>query len=155
LMRSFRWLGHCLTMSFVGFATACTLVAAEDKPDVSKLPPAASKKIDYVADVMPVLKKTGYSCHGAEQQEAGLGLESKKRALEGGDTGVVIVSGKSAESRLIHVVAGIDHEIERMPPKDSGTALTAEQIGILRAWIDQGVSWPGDAEVARQESKHW
>jgi hypothetical protein len=32
-------------------------------------------------------------------------------------------------------------EDERMPPPDKGDKLTAEQIGKLRAWIDQGANW--------------
>ena len=30
--------------------------------------------------------------------------------------------------------------VTRMPP--AGAPLTAEQVGILRAWIDQGAKWP-------------
>ena len=33
-----------------------------------------------------------------------------------------------------------------MPSK--GERLTAEQIGLLKAWIDQGAVWP-------DEQKHW
>jgi hypothetical protein len=31
-----------------------------------------------------------------------------------------------------------------MPPEDEGDPLTAEQIGLLRAWIDQGLVWPDE-----------
>ena len=45
-----------------------------------------------------------------------------------------------------------------MPPKDSGDALTTEQIGLLRAWIDQGTNWPdnaaGGVDLAKA-AKHW
>src|SRR5439155_26398922 len=45
-----------------------------------------------------------------------------------------------ARSLLRHYVAGLDTEM-KMPPPGKGQPLTSEQIGLLRAWIDQGVPW--------------
>ena len=73
--------------------------------DAKSLPPSVERRIDFVADVQPILRKTCYSCHGAEQQEAGLRLDVKSRALEGGDGGKSIVPGDSTRSRLIALVA--------------------------------------------------
>src|SRR6185369_258995 len=49
-----------------------------------------------------------------------------------------VVLGKSAESHLIELVAGLDPD-SIMPKK--GSKLTSVQIGLLRAWIDQGAPW--------------
>jgi len=49
------------------------------------------------------------------------------------------VPGKSAESLLVQFVGGLREE-GVMPKK--GDRLTAQQIGLLRAWIDQGAVWP-------------
>ena len=89
-------------------------------------------------------------CHGPEKQKADLRLDLKAFAMRGGESGKVIEPGKSAESRLIHLVAGLEEDTV-MPPK--GDRLTAAQIGILRAWIDQGANWPADLKPARSE--HW
>ena len=35
-----------------------------------------------------------------------------------------------------------------MPPSGKGEPLTAEQVGILRAWIDQGAKWPAEIVLA-------
>lgn len=42
-----------------------------------------------------------------------------------------------------------------MPPK--GKRLTPEQIGLLRAWIDQGAPWPDEAgaRVEDPARTHW
>src|SRR5262249_5135274 len=68
---------------------------------------------------------------------------SRETLLKGGGAGAAIVPGKSAESYLIELVMGFDPD-SVMPQK--GTKLTHEQIGLLRAWIDQGAKW--DASVA-------
>jgi len=145
---------HFLPPVFVFFAAWCISMArAEEKP--AALPPAAARTIDFAVDIHPLLQKNCYSCHGAEHQEGGLRLDVKKRALEGGDSGAEIVPGKSADSRLVRMIAGIDEEFGRMPPDEKGKSLTAAEIGLVRAWIDQGARWPDDSQVAAAATGHW
>jgi len=139
-----------VALAFV-LLTLCSLDADEAK----SLPAEADRKVDFVADVQPILRKTCYSCHGPQEQEAGLRLDSKTRALAGGDNGKSIVPGDSSKSRLITLVAGLDEDAGIMPPEGEGTPLTAEQIALLRAWIDQGAIWPDAAGVASSGSEHW
>jgi ankyrin repeat protein len=103
----------------------------------SQLPPAATSKVDYDTDVKPLLAQNCYSCHGDAVQQAGLRLDLRQNALRGGDYGPVIVPGKSAESKLIKRLVDGDGGMQ-MPP--SGP-LAADEIAILRAWIDQGAEF--------------
>ena len=57
-----------------------------------------------------------------------------------------MVPGKSEESRVIELVAGLDPD-SVMPQK--GKRLTPEQIGLLRAWIDQGAPWDASISFAK------
>lgn len=121
--------------------------------DVGALPPAVDLDVDFVRDVEPILRQACHSCHGAKRQRAGLRLDVAAEALRGGDSGMAIVPGKSGESALIHRVAGLDPKTI-MPPK--GTPLTAEQVGVLRAWIDAGAVWSKrDGDDTRLVSDHW
>jgi mono/diheme cytochrome c family protein len=121
--------------------------------DVSKLPQPANRQVDFVRDVQPIFASRCYQCHGATKQEAEFRLDDKTIALKGGDLGPAIVPGKSAESLLIHFVGGlVDGKV--MPKK--GERLSSEQIGILRAWIDQGANWPDSVAVAKDTRlEHW
>jgi len=103
------------------------------------LPPPADRRIDFDRDVRPIFIKACLSCHGPDKQRGGLRLDTRA-ALKGGDSGPVLAAGKSADSLLVHLVAGVEAD-RVMPPK--GERLTAEQVGVLRAWIDQGATWPG------------
>ncbi|HWB97660.1 MAG TPA: DUF1549 domain-containing protein, partial [Bryobacteraceae bacterium] len=112
------------------------------------LPPAASRPIDFSRDVAPVLAVC-QGCHGPQQQMSGLRLDSRRAALAGGKSGPALQPGDSTRSRLIRLVAGVEKVV--MPP--GGSRLTAAQVGILRAWIDQGAQWPEASTVAA--ARHW
>ena len=118
-----------------------------------ELPPAAGHQVDFEKEIRPLLSDRCFKCHGAKKQKSGLRLDVGASALKGGDSGAVIRPGKSAESRLVLLVSGADKKVV-MPPR--GKRLTSAQIGLLRAWIDQGAAWPEDpAGSARIESGHW
>src|SRR5262249_52596699 len=118
------------------------------------LPPAAARTIDYVKDVRPILVTRCYKCHGPKKQKADLRLDDKAAALRGGSDGVeAIRPGHSAESELIRRAGNFAPE-ERMPRE--GERLTTEQVGILRAWIDQGAKWPDDSSGRSGKARgHW
>jgi len=122
------------------------------KQATGELPPAATKAIDFSRDIKPIFAARCYECHGPKEATGGLQLHRHADALEGGDNGPVFIAGKSAESRLVRYVAQLEAGYE-MPPE--GDPLSAEQIGLLRAWIDQGAKWPAEADVAVSGSDHW
>src|SRR6185369_16086158 len=122
--------------------------------DGLKLPPPAARAVDFVKDIQPILANHCYSCHGPEKQKNDLRLDVKSIALQGGVSGPVIMPGRSAESKLIQFVSGYPQEL-LMPQK--GERLSPEQIGLLRAWIDQGAKWPEGLDPKNYVNKrdHW
>jgi hypothetical protein len=113
---------------------------AESKIDESQLPPASTNRIDFARDIQPIFDTSCLRCHGPAKPKSGFRLDSRATALKGGDDGVDIVPGNSAKSPLIHFTAGLVEDMQ-MPPEGKGEPLTAAQIGLLRAWIDQGAPW--------------
>jgi mono/diheme cytochrome c family protein len=98
------------------------------------LPPAASRPVDFLVDVKPIFENNCLKCHGPMKQKAGYRLDDKAVALKS----EVVKPGDSANSKLIHHLVGMNGQ-KIMPPQPP--PLTDEQIGILRAWIDQGARW--------------
>ncbi len=124
-----------------------------DAKDIAKLPPPAHRPVDFVKEIQPIFAEHCYSCHGPKRQEAGFRLDHKPTLLTGGELGKAVAPGESDESLLIHFVAGLRPE-GRMPKK--GDPLSAEQIGLLRAWIDQGANFPDSASVTIVSNRdHW
>jgi mono/diheme cytochrome c family protein len=147
----FRLFHPLLTL---GVLAGVSAIPARAAIDVTKLAPASTQPVDFARDIEPLLAERCHSCHGERKTESALRLDRKTDALRGGDHGPILAPGKSAESLLVAVLSGAHDELARMPKK--GDPLTAEQIGKVRAWIDQGAVWPevaaGNADRAKE---HW
>ena len=113
--------------------------ASAEEPEVAELPPPAKGRVDFETQIKPILQDNCLNCHARGKFKAGLSLETREAVLRGGEGGPAVFVGKSEESPLIELVAGIEPEL-RMPLK--GDPLSAQEVGLLRAWIDQGMSWP-------------
>jgi hypothetical protein len=113
----------------------------------------APASVDYVRDVKPLLARRCYSCHGALKQRSGLRLDTAALMRQGGDGGPAVVAGRSDESPLIEAVAGQDGW--RMPPEGEGEALSAEQVALLKAWVDAGAKAPADEQGQADPRRHW
>ena len=134
------------------------------KLDVSKLPPAADKTgVTYANDIRPLFEASCFRCHGDDRPKGGLRLNSLEAVLKGGEDGKVVVPGDSKKSLLVVAAARIDDETAMPPKRGPGgpggpgggrgpggpggpgggfgpppKPLTAEQVGLIRAWVDQG-----------------
>jgi hypothetical protein len=115
------------------------------------LPPASTNHIDFTRDIKPIFGSC-LRCHGPEKPKSGFRLTSREAALKGGDNGVDVIPGDSAKSPLIHYVARLP-EVEDMwmPPSGKGDPLTAAEVSLLRAWIDQGIPWETTAPPPKVE----
>jgi hypothetical protein len=151
-----RFAGHVVRRFLLAFgALGLVVLASADCVAGEKLPPAAAGPVDFIHDVKPIFVERCYECHSAKKQEAGLRLDRRTDALAGGDSGLVLQPGKSADSLLIQYVSGLDQDTV-MPPE--GDRLTAQQVGVLRAWIDRGMPWPEEADspsTAASSQAHW
>ena len=120
------------------------------------LPPPHQGLVDFVRDIQPILRQHCYDCHSADHEDGGVNLGIRQRAFQGGYEGPIFETGNGANSRLIHLVAAVDSK-SVMPPETGG--LNKSEIGLLRAWIDQGAVWPDGADIAdpREEKAkdHW
>lgn len=139
-------------LSAVALGVRVTPAAAA--PDTSSLPPAANRAVDFTREVRPILERSCVSCHGPEKQKGGFRVDSLPALIRGGETHApAIVPGNSANSAIIHLVAGLIPD-SRMPAK--GDPLSSAEIGTLRAWIDQGAKAPDAAQVEEDPIRsHW
>lgn len=111
-----------------------------------KLPPPASRPVEFQRHIQPIFEASCVKCHGRGKAKGGFKLDTRETFLKGGDSGAPAETGKSAESLVIELVSGLNPD-SVMPMK--GSKLTAEQVGLLRAWIDQGMAWSANVSFGR------
>lgn len=125
-----------LTLS-IGLATFAAFVSTA-APDLSKLPPASSKTgVTFAKDIKPLFEKSCFKCHGAEKQKGKLRVDSLEAVLKGSENGEILAKGDSKKGSLIVAISRLDED-SAMPPDGKGEPLTKEEVGLVRAWIDQG-----------------
>jgi mono/diheme cytochrome c family protein len=135
---------------------ALMLLGGSAPARAAELPPPATRPVEFATDIQPLFADRCYSCHGSGKQESGFRLDQKAAALKGGELfeGRAIVPGRSADSILVQAIAHTHADL-KMPRK--GDRLSADQVGLVRAWIDQGAAWPENAVASNQRdpAKHW
>ena len=139
---AFRWFLGLLSLGeWVAVSAAAPTLEA-----IQKLPPAVGRSVDFRKDVEPILGASCVKCHGRGKANGDWKLDTRETFLLPGESGPAVVVGNSAQSYFIHLVAGTDPD-SAMPKK--GSKLTPEQVGILRAWVDQGLKWDPQVSFAQ------
>ena len=119
----------------------------------AEVPPAAMDLVDFVKDVQPIFQTACLKCHGLLRQEGEYRLDIRDVALKGGASYAPnIVPFDSDASPLLQFVLG---KVDGMQMPAKGNRLSADQIGVLRAWIDQGAKWPDSASEKLEEPLAW
>jgi mono/diheme cytochrome c family protein len=131
------------SLATIAAAFALTLAARADDANTStnSLPPASTKTgVTYATDIKPIFDTACLKCHDSQKPKQGgkLSLDTLAGVLKGDRDGTVITPGDSAHSDLVMSVAHIGDPTDYMPKGKNAKKLTDDQIGLIRAWIDQG-----------------
>ncbi len=101
--------------------------------------PTATGRVDFNAEVRPLLNERCMRCHGGVRQQSGLSFLFPDEAFKPADSGLPpIVPEQPTRSELIRRITHHDAN-ERMPPE--GKPLSQNEISTLKRWIAQGAPW--------------
>jgi WD40 repeat protein len=103
---------------------------------------------DYLKEIEPIFREKCAACHNHTVRQGGLSLESYEALMNGGRHGPVVMRGNSGGSRLVRMIEGSIQP--RMP---IGDTLTADEIKVIKAWVDAGARGPaGTTRPAENEA---
>lgn len=109
------------------------------------------EKIDFNAEIRPILNNKCITCHGGVKKNGGFSLLFREEALAKGESGeYAIVPGKPGESEMIKRLTHHDPEF-RMPL--DAPPLSDEEIKKLTTWIKQGAEWQDHWAYIKPEEK--
>ncbi len=103
---------------------------------------SSGAEVDFQRDIRPILSNHCFKCHGPDEgtREADLRLDTAEAATADRGGYQAIVPGDAEASAIIERMVTDDADL-RMPPADSGLAVTAAQIALVRRWIDDGAEY--------------
>jgi len=108
--------------------TAPVKVVAADKPK--------TEAITFKDHVKPILRQYCLKCHGNDEQNADLNLQTYATLLKGGSGGAVVKPGRPEASVLFQAITATD-DAARMPPESP--PIPRKHIQVIRRWIATGL----------------
>ncbi|WPP49568.1 DUF1553 domain-containing protein [Catalinimonas niigatensis] len=125
------------------------------------------KGLSFNYDIKPILSDRCFACHGpdANKREADLRLDTPEgafAALTENPGHFAIVAGEAEESEVYLRISSTDPET-RMPPPESNLKITAEEVELIRQWIEEGAEYephwsfikPEKSEVPEVQNTGW
>lgn len=107
---------------------------------------------DYVREVKPLLEQRCAACHSRLKQKGELRLDAGVLVHKGGRHGPVVTRDAAGMSELLRRITSSDTE-QRMPLE--GRPLSADEIALLRRWIEAGAPYPKTETVPVAPGDHW
>jgi uncharacterized membrane protein len=129
-MKTMTKLSTIALAAVFGLAFAATAQDAAPAAGDAKLPPASTKTgVTFDTDIKPIFTASCGKCHGDTKPRGGIVLTTD---------GTILTVGDSTKGSLVNAVAHIGDPGSFMPKGKGAAKLTDDQIGLIRAWIDQG-----------------
>ncbi|MDC0937017.1 DUF1553 domain-containing protein, partial [Pirellulales bacterium] len=143
-----------LTLTFL--VTNGARSAAGDDLDFSDL--------DFSRDIRPILAEHCLLCHGpdGEKRQGDLRLDVPDGVFQDRGGYRVIDRNQHSKSELLRRIRSNDDDL-RMPPPDAPSQPTADEVGLLEQWIEEGAEWnahwslapPHRAELPQVAAADW
>ena len=93
-----------------------------------------ARAVDFVHEVVPILRAHCVKCHGGEEAKGGFSLNTRKLFLEGD----AAEPGNAKASHFLELIASADLDMQ-MPPKDL-PRVPADQRRVLARWVNEGTA---------------
>src|SRR5437868_2533075 len=126
----------CVLCGIIGLLLAALYWIAPQSAQAQEAAPFKGP-ISFINDVAPILKENCFACHDAKKRKGKFDMTTIENLRKGGAKEIdPVVPSKPEDSHIIDLLTAKDKS--RMPPPESGDALPAEKIAVIRQWIAEG-----------------
>lgn len=92
---------------------------------------SADQAAEFERNILPIFEEKCIRCHGGRKKGGKLDMRTMESMQTGGDTGPAFKPGNAKKSLLIELI-----HYKEMPPKKESPSVTAEEMELLKKWID-------------------
>jgi len=124
-----------LLMAFAKTTLLCTVLVSCAYSQSSQTADSKSPNT-YTDAIQPIFDAKCTSCHGGNDPDEGLSLQSWATLMRGGDDGESVIAFDAKRSLLVEMatkLVGGPH-----PRESGGDTLSGDEVAALRKWIDDG-----------------
>jgi hypothetical protein len=118
-------------------------LASKPKGDMTLVIPDASMKVDFEKHVLPILERSCFECHSGQlkKPKGGIRLDDLESIREKSRSDNLLLPHKPDKSTLVKSISSNKDDDDLMPPPNEGKPLSAEEIALIRRWIDEGANF--------------
>lgn len=124
--------------------------ASGNSSEVKKITTLDSADI-FEDAIMPIIRSKCVSCHNAEKNKGNLLLHSFEDMLKGGEDGPAIVPGNLEKSGIYYRIT-LPADDKKFMPTDGKKPLTAQQVAIIKWWIEKQAPKAGKIPALNPDS---
>ena len=130
------------TTGFPAVASAWfILITVATHPFFSSTQQAGAENIDFAEQIAPIFSKHCVRCHHEKNRQGDISLVTLTDLRDSGH----VIAGNASESSLLQLVQSRDGAKPEMPRQ--GSAISANEITLLKQWIKEGASWPDNLAI--------
>ena len=107
---------------------------------------SATGNISFIRQVAPIMVGKCEACHGKKTAESNYRVDTFELLMQPGDYETAPVTAGDLDDSELYNLITIDDADMRMP--GNGEQLTAEEIQIIKLWIEQGAKFDGKDAAA-------
>lgn len=105
---------------------------------IAIMPKATAAEIDFVHQVVPILRQHCGECHSGEESKGGFSINTRALFLDD-DTAI---PGQADETYFIELI--LEPDPDYMMPPETKARVPAQHLAILKQWVNEGMKWePG------------
>jgi len=108
---------------------------------------AQAAPVNFADHIAPLMKARCAGCHSGAKAQGKLDVNSAEAILRGGNSGAAVKPRHTADSLLLTKIT-----TGQMPPAPGPAKLSADEVDLVRRWIDAGA--PADAMAASKPPAH-
>ncbi len=118
-------------------------LASKPRLDMPIETPDASTKIDFEKHVLPILERSCFECHSSKlkKPKGGIRLDDLEAIREKSQTDNLVLPHKASKSTLVKSISHKPGDDDLMPPPNDGKPLSADEIELIRRWVEEGANF--------------
>ncbi|MDZ4404224.1 DUF1549 domain-containing protein [Prosthecobacter sp.] len=118
-------------------------LASKPPGDMTLVIPDASTKVDFEKHVLPILERSCFECHSGKlkKPKGGIRFDDLELIREKSRSDNLVLPHKPDKSTLVKSISLKKDDDDLMPPPNESKPLSADEIALIRRWVDEGANF--------------